>query len=148
MNMLLQRLPADGIALPGGLSIDGAPFSATLENARVAIPAGRYRVILSWSQRAHDGELWTSDARGRLPLICDVPGRDGLRIHALNSPGQSEGCIGVGFSLAPSKAWLGQSRAALIALLERLTPALDVRHEDVWLTVLDAQKPGMETKNA
>lgn len=50
---------------------------------RTAIPRGRYRLLLTYSQRF-----------GReLPLIVDVPGYRGVRIHGGNSPENSLGCV-------------------------------------------------------
>lgn len=50
---------------------------------RTAIPRGRYRLLLTYSQRF-----------GReLPLIVDVPGYRGVRVHGGNSPENSLGCV-------------------------------------------------------
>lgn len=143
MRIELRRAPVVDKALPGELFIDGARFSWTLENAAKAIPAGRYPVSLTESQRVQDGQLWTPDTHFRLPLVNNVPGRSGIRFHSLNEYHESDGCIGVGENL--TGAWLGRSRAALT----RFLPLIDVAqrgHEAIWLTVLDAPKPGSETK--
>ena len=95
MMLLLHRQPTrDGTTL-GVLSIDGVRCCETLEDAvrtdgkvygETAIPFGRYRVMLTQSMRF----------RTMLPLVLDVPGFSGIRIHAGNSQRDTEGCILVG----------------------------------------------------
>lgn len=51
-----------------------------------AIPAGEYRLDITWSPRF----------RRLLPLVVDVPGFDGVRFHPGNDAGDTEGCILVG----------------------------------------------------
>jgi hypothetical protein len=51
-----------------------------------AIPYGRYPVVVTYSARF----------KRMLPLIMKVPDFTGVRIHALNWPYQTMGCIGVG----------------------------------------------------
>ena len=59
----------------------------------------------------------------------DVPGRDGIRIHAANHADQLEGCIAVGY--VRDGDGIGSSRAALENVLENWS-------EPAWLTVEDA----------
>lgn len=53
---------------------------------RTAIPAGRYRVIVTYSPKL----------KRRLPLILNVPGFTGIRIHHGKNAKWSEGCPCVG----------------------------------------------------
>ncbi len=53
---------------------------------QTAIPCGRYRVIINFSQRFQK----------HLPLLLDVPGFKGIRIHAGNTQHDTEGCILLG----------------------------------------------------
>ena len=55
----------------------------SLENADYLIPAGTYPVERTWSPRF----------KKFLPLIENVPDRDGIRIHRGSLPEHSKGCI-------------------------------------------------------
>jgi hypothetical protein len=78
---------------------------------RTAIPAGRYEVIINFSQRF-----------GRpLPLLLNVPDFEGVRIHPGNTPANTEGCILVGET--KSENFIGQSRVAFDQLFEKLKAA-------------------------
>ena len=56
---------------------------ATLENADFIIPAGTYPLRLTWSPRF----------RKDMPLIDEVPEREGIRIHMGTRPEHSTGCV-------------------------------------------------------
>jgi len=73
-----------------------------------AIPAGRYGIVVTWSPKF---QRW-------LPLLLNVPFRDGIRIHAGNHPADTAGCILVGTALQPGHVY--NSRRALEALMKRL----------------------------
>ena len=55
----------------------------SLENADYLIPAGTYPVEKTWSPRF----------KKFLPLIENVPDREGIRIHRGSLPEHSKGCI-------------------------------------------------------
>ena len=55
----------------------------TLENADFIIPAGTYPIERTWSPRF----------KKFLPLIDNVPDREGIRIHRGSIPEHSKGCI-------------------------------------------------------
>ena len=86
MLLKLIRKKPQGNAICGELLIDNRWFCSTLERTDVAIPAGFYPVTLTMSPRF--GEV--------LPLIGNVVGRTGIRIHAGNYPRDTAGCILVG----------------------------------------------------
>ena len=74
-----------------------------------AIPAGRYQVILSYSNRF----------KKYLPQILNVPGFEGIRIHCGNRPEDTEGCILVGMENDQPDA-IGKSRLAFEKLMYEL----------------------------
>ena len=86
----LIRRSQSGKAVKGQVRLrrwvgDGLQF-ASLENADYIIPAGTYEVRLTYSPRF----------KKDLPLLMNVPGRTGIRIHTGNKPEHSQGCILVG----------------------------------------------------
>lgn len=98
---------------PRGVKIPGS----------TCIPAGRYRVLYTLSQRF-----------GRpMPLLVDVPGWTGIRIHSGNCAADTSGCILVGLSRAPG--WVGSSRTAY----SRLEPLVEaaLRRGDLWCNIID-----------
>ena len=56
---------------------------SSLENADFLIPAGTYPVERTWSPKF----------KKFLPLIVNVPDREGIRIHRGSIPEHSKGCI-------------------------------------------------------
>lgn len=129
MELLLVREPSSDEATLGVLFVDGAFECFTLEDVvrpvkvkgATAIPAGRYRVRVTFSPRF----------RRLLPLVEDVPGFEGIRFHAGNSAADTEGCI------LPGTGRMGDrvvgSRVAFDALMGKL-------RGDVWLTIVFAEQ--------
>jgi hypothetical protein len=94
MNMFLVRSIYTPVNTIGDLLIDHKIFCHTLEdvvrlkgapkiNGETAIPAGRYSVILTMSNRF----------KRIMPEILKVPGFSGIRIHGGNTAKDTEGCI-------------------------------------------------------
>lgn len=126
MELRLERFLIGEKATIGRLLIDGEKFCYTLEDqirpkgvkvyGQTAIPEGRYQVTMTWSPRF----------KLVLPLVNDVPGFEGIRIHSGNTADDTEGCILVGYNLAGDH--INSSRLALAGLIERLRlPA--------WITI-------------
>ncbi len=78
----LIRASRDGKAVRGCLHVEGQEI-ATLENADYIIPVGIYAIKVTWSPRF----------KRMLPLVMQVPGRSGIRIHRGTKPEHSKGCI-------------------------------------------------------
>lgn len=106
LNILLHRKWHRPTYTIGNLYINGEFFSNTLEDidrgltqdmplsetkkhkvyGQTAIPSGRYEVRITYSNRF----------KRPLPLLLNVPGFEGIRIHAGNTPEDTLGCILVG----------------------------------------------------
>lgn len=136
MNITLNRQAMPGWTL-GRLIIGGTRFCFTCEDVvrdgpkvpgETAIPAGRYQVVITPSARF----------KRDLPLLLDVPGFSGIRIHPGNTAADTEGCIlpGLGFD----DAGVRLSVAAFDALFERIRAAL--ASGEVWIDVVDGLAGG------
>lgn len=78
-----------------------------------AIPYGTYNVTITPSNRF----------KRDLPLVENVPGFEGIRIHPGNTAEDTDGCILVGRTKGP--AFVGESKAAFAALFDKIRLALD-----------------------
>jgi hypothetical protein len=114
----------------GELFLDDAWECFTLEDpvregpkvpGETAIPAGVYPVIVTTSPRAQGGGLWSPSPDFLLPMLLNVPGFTGVRIHAGNRAKDTEGCILVGRTRGEDM--IGESRPALSVLLPKLLAA-------------------------
>lgn len=103
MNITVKRIFKGPKYTIGKLSIDGHYFCDTLEDSvrpagvkipgRTAIPAGKYQIEITESIRFNR----------LMPIIKDVPGFSGVRIHSGNTAEDTEGCILVGFNRVKGK---------------------------------------------
>lgn len=138
MNIVIERLQKDPDVTIGSMTVDGEWQCWTLEDTvreldgvpvaswkipgETAIPRGTYRVIIDLSNRF----------QRLLPLLINVPGYAGVRIHAGNTAANTEGCILVGSDrLAKS---IARSQLALAALMTKMNEAIR-RGESVDLTI-------------
>lgn len=103
MNITVKRIFKGPKYTIGKLSIDGHYFCDTLEDTvrpagvkipgKTAIPAGKYQIEITESIRFNR----------LMPIIKDVPGFSGVRIHSGNTAEDTEGCILVGFNRLKGK---------------------------------------------
>ena len=89
---------------------------------KTAIPCGRYKVDLTVSNRF----------KKLLPILIDVKGYEGVRIHTGNTEADSLGCVLVGMAI--SKDTVTQSIVAMNRLMVKLQGAKD-KKEDIYLTI-------------
>lgn len=113
----------------GELSIDGKFICYTLEDKVrdkkiqdvTAIPYGKYEIAITFSNRF----------KQYMPLLLNVPGYQGIRIHSGNKSTDTEGCILVGSS--KSLNFIGNSRVTYRSLFARIREA--VKKEKVYINV-------------
>lgn len=84
-----------------------------------AIPYGRYRLIISFSQRFQK----------HLPMLLDVPGFSGVRMHGGNTSADTEGCILLGLSIRQNG--VGNCKPAVDMIIKLIQDSAT----EVWLTV-------------
>lgn len=128
MNLTLTRKELKEDCTIGELSIDGVFFCYTVEDKDrgltseiskeeiekkkiygiTAIPKGTYNMVVNMSNRF----------KKEMPLLLNVKGFEGIRIHAGNTAVDSLGCILVG--LTKTSVGVGYSRLAFIKLMEIL----------------------------
>lgn len=141
MELQLKRSVKTDLSTIGKLSVKGKFLCLTLEDkdrdlvktmaandigkikeyAKTAIPRGRYEIILNQSTRF----------KRELPLLLDVPGFAGIRIHSGNTAEDTEGCILVGNNQQAN--WIGESRKAFEVLMVLLKGRFG--KEKIYITI-------------
>lgn len=127
LELLLERIYKTNRSTIGKLHIDGNFFCYTLEDTDrglkqsdnivsiiakklfgiTAIPAGRYEIALTYSNRF----------KKYMPQLLNVPGYQGIRIHIGNRPEETEGCILVGLEKGEEIDCIVKSRLAFEQLM-------------------------------
>lgn len=132
MNIVLQRQPSNDACTIGSISIGDTVVCHTLEDivrdqklfGQTAIPEGTYQVVITYSPHFQRD----------LPLLVNVPGYEGVRIHPGNTAADTEGCILPGMVLLNNA--IGQSRDAFNLLYSKIEYAQD-HGEQVTITILN-----------
>lgn len=132
MKLTLKRNPSNSACTIGRLFVDGSLECVTLEDivrehkipGETAIPAGRYKVIINMSNRF----------KTLLPLLLEVPGFEGVRIHPGNEAKNTEGCILVGSAVSSDGKAILKSRIAFDALFAKMRAAVS-RGEAITLEI-------------
>jgi hypothetical protein len=95
----------------------------TKVHGQTAIPPGSYQVANTYSPRF--GKY--------LPLLLNVPGYAGVRIHPGNTAADTEGCLLPGRAVRPDGCGVNQSVLAFNALFAKLKAA--EKKERITLTI-------------
>ena len=128
MELTIKRDTYTQKSTIGNLEVDGTYQCHTLEDrvrdhkvyGKTAVPAGRYQVKITYSPRFAK----------KLPLLMDVPGYEGIRIHPGNTDDDTEGCILPGTTRGPDM--VGSSQKAFNDLMAKLIEA-----DAIWITIED-----------
>lgn len=135
MELILERRYFHSRCTIGWLSDSGDFICYTLEDkvrpdqvkisGETAIPTGRYTIIMDYSERF----------KKIMPHILDVPGFDGIRIHAGNTDKDTHGCILLGKTYLENTDRIAESQLAVENFIRHfLQPALD-REEKVTIEI-------------
>jgi len=130
MKLRVERGLSGTSSTIGKLYVDGVFLAYTLEdidrhledggkkiNGETAIPRGSYKVIIDFSNRFQK----------QMMHVLNVPGFEGIRIHAGNTDKDTEGCILLGKVRSDNAVF--NSREAVNALFEKVRAALDAGQE-------------------
>lgn len=122
----------------GELNIDGIFICNTLEDkvrllnsyedkvyANTAIPIGRYKLILSYSN--HFKRI--------LPEILNVDFFNGIRIHEGNNKEDTKGCILVGEYKDIKEGYIYNSKNTMKKLMDILQKATNNNNEEIFITI-------------
>lgn len=144
MKIRVERQIFDDESTIGEMLVDGAHECYVLEDKvrevpdkpveewkvahLSAIPYGTYKLVINHSQRFNRD----------LPLLLNVPGFDGVRIHPGNTSVNTEGCLLVGRTKGDE--FVGESRAAFGLLYPKLVAAIEAGDE-ITVEIAKADQP-------
>lgn len=97
-----------------------------------AIPIGTYEVTLSFSSK-FSGRPWAKKYKNSVPLVKNVPGFDGIRIHPGNTAKDTLGCPLPGYNTEVGKV-TSSTKAYYILMDNYIIPAFK-KEEPIYLTV-------------
>lgn len=135
LNLMIRRFGFQAKLTKGEMLANGVHLGYTCEDVdrrlesggtkvpkETAIPRGRYRVILSFSNRFQK----------IMPEVLGVPQFTGIRIHGLNNPSQTEGCPGLGAELTPDGV---RDCATINSVLIKMIGECIAQGHECWLEV-------------
>jgi hypothetical protein len=91
-------------------------------HGETCIPAGSYKVIINMSNRF----------KTMMPLLINVPGFEGVRIHAGNTKADTHGCLLVGKKIGLDTVL--NSKVAFSELMSELT-----KYSEIELEIIDSK---------
>lgn len=101
-----------------------AEIKAKKVAGKTAIPRGRYQIVVTFSNRFQK----------HLPLLLNVPGFEGIRIHPGNGAADTEGCLLPGVQSQERPDWLNHSRTAFGEIFNVIRDEVGLGHE-VWINI-------------
>lgn len=134
MKIEVIRNQLTSVSTIGSMYVNGMWECYTLEDVvrkgpkvpgKTAIPEGTYGVRVTFSNRF----------KRDLPLLDNVPGFEGVRIHSGNSDVDTEGCLLVGRAKSIDRIY--NSRDAFDTLYSKILAAW-TNHEPIEITVMAA----------
>lgn len=140
MNLYLRRCHFRQDYIIGQLAFEDDPkFCDTLEpgleGPHPCIPCGTYKVTLNVPsplyKRKHSLHWFYKSIGFKMPRLLDVPGREGVLIHAGNTKNDTLGCILVGKN--DQVGVVHQSLRTFISLYTKLLQS----HEDIYLHIIE-----------
>jgi hypothetical protein len=113
--------------------VPSQPVSMWKVPGQTAIPHGTFVVEIDYSSGF--SHFWSTKL-GKItdvftPHLLDVPGFDGIRIHAGQTDADTDGCILLGQAHPAQQDFIGSSQTAVRAFMPKLAAALNmVIHKD------------------
>ena len=137
MNIKVVRKNYTDKSTIADLSIDGVHYCFVLEDkvrgtneskvfGKTAIPAGKYRVVISFSNRF----------QRYLPEVLEVPGFQGIRIHEGNTEADSLGCLILGNKKAVDSVF--ESKKATTSFIAKLKAV--EKKEKIYIEIVDTKR--------
>jgi len=132
MNLYVLRTSYSKDTTMGNLIVNDKVFCYTLEdvvrakgapkvNDETAIPAGRYEIIVNFSDKF----------KRQMPLLLNVPGFTGIRMHGGNTSVDTSGCLLCAYNKVDAKTIQGTAEKDITKLL------LTKPNEKNWIEIID-----------